>query len=255
VLGVVALAGLRPWATSSLTPNLSLAPGIGVALGDSTVVARAESGGVGTGGIAAPASPARVSAPVAVPGAVPKHRTSQPLLAVSPGRPLQAAPAPVPAPVSSPPAPELPPSPEPVVATPAPAQAPAPPLVATVENGEQGTAGRPGTSVFGGEPERSCEGDEYVISVTFEETEGEEVDYELVEADILLQRLEADGSRTELHLRGDLNDVRSLVATFVSAGNCVLVEVQPPFGTDPAEDASDAGAEAAGTGAPEPVLP
>jgi hypothetical protein len=129
--------------------------------------------------------------------------------------------------------------------------------LAAVESGGQGTAGRPGTSVVGGgEPERGCEGDEYVITVTFEEAEAEEVDYELAEADILLQRLEADGSTTDLHLQGDLTDVRSLVATLVSEGNCVQVEIQPLPATDPAEEAPDAGAEAAEPGdLPEFVLP
>jgi hypothetical protein len=244
VLGAVALAGLRPWATSSIVPSLIPSPGIDAALGDATVVARAGSPGVGTGGVAAPASPARVSAPVAV--SVPKRRAAdaQLVLAVSAGRALKAsAPVPLPAPQPSP-------APEPVVATPAapPAQAPAPPLVASVPSGSPGT-GRPGTSVIGGgAPEQGCEGDEYVIAVTFEEVEGEEeVDYEEAEAEILVKRLETDGSATELHLRGDLSDVRDLVAALVSDGNCVQVDVEPLPGTGP-EEAPDAAGEAAEPG-------
>ncbi|HEY6550351.1 MAG TPA: hypothetical protein VIY71_04030 [Solirubrobacterales bacterium] len=257
MLGAVALAGLRPWATSSVVPNLSLAPGIGVGLGDATVVARAGSPEVGTGGIAAPTSMARVSASVAVPGTGAKQHASQPVLAVSPGRPLRAASAPVPD--SPPPAPEPSPAVEPVVTTPAPAQAPAPPLVASVPSGPSGppgTAGRPGTSVIGGGgPEQSCEGDEYVITVTFEEVEDEEVDYEEAEADILVERLEADGSATELHLRGDLTDVRDLVATLVSEGSCVQVDVVPPE-SDPVEEGSEAGIDAAESDeVAEPALP
>jgi hypothetical protein len=247
VLGAVALAGLRPWATSSIVPSLIPSPGSSVALGDATVVTRAGSRGVGTGGVAAPASPARVSAPVAV--SVPKQgAVSQPVLAVSPGRALETA-ALVPA--SSPPASEPHPAPEPVVATPAspPAQAPAPPLVASVPSGSPGTAGGPGTSVVGGGgPEQSCEGDEFVITVTFEEAEGEEVDYGKAEADILVQRLEADGSPTELRLRGDLTDVRDLVATLVSEGDCVEVEVKPLPGAGPEEEVSAAAVEAAEPG-------
>jgi hypothetical protein len=254
VLGAVALAGLRPWATSSIVPSLIPSPGVDAALGDATVVTRAGSPGVGTGGVAAPASPARVSAPVAV--SVPGQHASRsgPVVAVSPGRALKTA---VPVPASSPPASEPHPAPVPVVATPAspPAQAPAPPLVASVPSGSPGTAGGPGTSVVGGGPEQSCEGDEFVITVTFEEAEGKEEDYEQAEADILVQRLEADGSVTELHLRGDLTDVRDLVATLVSEGNCVQVDVEPPE-NDPAEDISEADTDMAEPGdVAEPALP
>jgi hypothetical protein len=121
--------------------------------------------------------------------------------------------------------------------------------VASVPSDSPGTVGRPGTSVVGGgASEQSCEGDEYVITVTFEEAEGEEADYEEAEADILVQRLEADGSATELRLRGDLTDVRDLVATLVSEGNCVQVDVEPLPGVGPGEEASDAGDEAAEPG-------
>ncbi len=38
-LGLAALAGLQPWATDSVAPRLSLAPGLGVALGDAVPLA------------------------------------------------------------------------------------------------------------------------------------------------------------------------------------------------------------------------
>jgi hypothetical protein len=144
-----------------------------------------------------------------------------------------------------------------VTPTPAPEQATAPPLVATIDNGSSGASGRPGTSVVGGggEPEQSCEADEYVITVTFEEVEGEEVDYEQAEADILVKRLGADGSETEVTLRGDLTDVRNLVATLVSEGNCVQVNVVPPE-DEPAEGVSEAGPDVAVPGdVAEPAVP
>ncbi len=120
--------------------------------------------------------------------------------------------------------------------------------MATVDNGSSGTSGRPGTSVVGGgEPEQSCEAGEYVVTVSFEALDGEEVDYELAEAEILVKGLGADGSETEVTLRGDLSDVRSLVATLVSEGNCVQVNIVPPEG-EPAEGASETGAEAAESG-------
>ena len=227
-----------------------------MALGDATAVARGGSPGVGTGGIAAPTSAAKVSAPVAVSAPEPDASRPGPTLAVSAARAVQAA---EPAPVSAPPAAEPAPSPEPVVATPAPsaAQAPTAPLVASAPSGSPGTTGRPGTSVVGGGgPEQGCEGDEYVITVTFEEAEAEgDTEEAAAEADILVQRLEADGSTTDLQLRGDLSDVRDLVATLVSDGNCVQVDVEPPPGSG-AEEAPDAGDEAAEPGeVPDAVLP
>lgn len=251
MLGVVALAGLRPWASSTVVPTLIRPPGTSAALGEATVVARGGSSGAGPGGVAAPAPPAKVSAPVAV--TVPTRRAAHPAqaLAVSAGRAVQAA---TPVPVSPAPAPEPNPAPEPVVAPPAPplppaAQAPAPPLVASAPpSGSPGATGRPGASVAGGgELERSCEGDEYVITVTFADAEGKEVEHEEAEAGILVQRLEADGSTTNLQLRGDLTDVRDLVATLVSEGNCVQVDVEPLPGPG-AGEAPDAGDEAAEPG-------
>lgn len=250
------MVGLRPWATTSVAPDLSVSPAIGVAVGDSNVVAEAASPGVGTGGIAAPRqrSAAAVSTPTPVAESAPKRHASQPLLAVSAGRALQAS---APTPVSSPPASEPAPLPEPVAATPTPApeQTAAPPIVATVDNGAPGTSGRPGTSVVGGgEPEESCEADEYVITVTFDQAEGEEVDYETTEAEILVKRLEVDGGGTEVTLRGDLTDVRDLVATLISEGNCVQVDVVPPAG-EPAESVAEPAPDAEPGDIAEPTLP
>jgi hypothetical protein len=247
LLGVVALVGLRPWATTSVAPDLSVWPGIDAAVGDSAVVAEAAPSASGTGGIAAPRSTPTVSAPAPAPVPTPERHAAQPLLAVSAGRALIAA---APSPVASPPAPEPAPSAEPVAATPAPAPeaAPAsPPVVASVPSGAPGTSGGPVTSGVGGpEPEQSCEGDEYLITVTFEEVEseeieGEESDHEEAEADIVVRKIGTDGSETEVKLRGDLSDVRSLVATLVAEGNCVDLEIgttaedgTPSGGTSPA---------------------
>jgi hypothetical protein len=128
--------------------------------------------------------------------------------------------------------------------------------VANVGNGGQGASGGPVTSGVGGqEPEQGCEGDEYLITVTFEEAEGEDADYEEAEAEIVVQRLEADGSATEVQLRGDLTDVRDLVATLVSEGNCVRVDVVPPEGA-PAEGIPGTGGDAVEAGdAAESALP
>jgi hypothetical protein len=127
--------------------------------------------------------------------------------------------------------------------------------VATVDNGAPGAFGQPGTSVIGGgEPEESCEADEYVITVTLDQAEGEEVDYKTAEAEILVKRLGADGSETEVTLRGDLTDVRNLVATLVSEGNCVQVDVVPPEG-EPAESVAEPAPSAEPGDVAEPALP
>lgn len=238
-LGVVALAGLRPWATSSVAPNLSLSPAIGAALDDATVVAQADSPEVGNGGTAAPVSPGAVSPPAVV--SVPKrHASTSPVLAVAPARALSAAEGPstaAPKPALTPEPPVPTPVP-PVEAAPAPALAVAPqPAVpgAPVPSGGPSTAG-----VGGGKQGPSCEGGEYVITVTFEEEEGEE-GYEQSEADILIQGMGADGSEEELELRGDLSDVHSLLETLVSEGACVRVDIVP-FGEDkPSPEAGEPG--------------
>ena len=89
-LGVVALAGLRPWATSSVVPSLSLSPAIGAGLDDANVVARAASPEVGNGGTVALVSPVGASSPggVRVPG---QDASASPVLAVAPARALSVA--------------------------------------------------------------------------------------------------------------------------------------------------------------------
>ena len=85
VLGAVALAGLRPWATTIGGSDLSPSPGIGAALGDATAVARAGSPGAGTAGLPLPVSGAEVPRRSVV--SAPKQRASDSgsALAVSAG--------------------------------------------------------------------------------------------------------------------------------------------------------------------------
>ena len=71
----------------------------------------------------------------------------------------------------------------------------------------------------------SCEGDEYLITITFLD---EESTVEEAPVAIVLERLNEDGTTDELHLEGDLNDARSLAATLSSEGNCVCLEVVAP---------------------------
>jgi hypothetical protein len=252
-LGAVALIGLRPWATTSVVPNLSVSPGIGVALGDAAVVARAASPGAGTGGIAAPHPAGEVFAPVAVAAPVPGPNSPRPVLAVSPGRPLTVSAS---APIESPPAPGPAPAPAPVAVTPVPApeQAPPQPVVAVAGNPGLSSPGGPISSgVDGPEPEPACEGDEYVITVTFEEVEGEEGDREEAEADIVVRQIDPDGSEPEVQLRGDLSDVRSLIATLLAEGNCVHLEAGTAAGGGvPSDGTSQVVVPAEGTPPPAP---
>lgn len=230
LLGAVALAGLRPWETDSVGPNLAIAPGLGVALGDSVEVAPAPAPAPGTVADArvAPASPSILAAePAAAPR--PSEGDAAPVLAVSPGRAVATAgfePDPQPAPAV--PAPASPPAPQPIAQAPAPAAEPAP-VVATVPVRGAGGAGTPGTAGTppGGEvePPQSCEGDEYLITVTFASPEAELEDSPV---SILLQRIASDGSESELELEGDLSDARALIDLLSSEeGNCVQVEYLP----------------------------
>ncbi len=255
-LGAVALAGLRPWATSSVAPNLTLSPAIGVALGDAAVVAQASSPEVGNGGTAAHVPTAAVSPPAGV-AAPRRHASASPVVAVAPARALSVS---EPAPAPSTPAPEPAPSPEPAVPTPAPVTEPAPESALAVAPqpaapGAPATSGGPSTAgVGGGELGPSCEG-EYVITVSFEEEPGDE-GYGQSEADILIQGVAADGSEEELELRGDLSDVHGLVETLVSEGACVRVDIVPFGEGEPSPEVVEPGAVPAEPGdAAEATLP
>lgn len=92
----------------------------------------------------------------------------------------------------------------------------------------------------GGSPPltESCEGDEYVITVTFLD-EGTTVEEAPVE--IVLTKLNEDGTTDELQLEGDLSDARALASTLEAEGNCVKVEIAQP-GEEGAEEAEEPGA-------------
>jgi hypothetical protein len=79
----------------------------------------------------------------------------------------------------------------------------------------------------------SCEGDEYVITITFLD---EESTVEEAPAEIVLARLNEDGSTDELTLEGDLGDARALASTLEAEGNCVTVEIARPRGEENAEE-------------------
>ena len=87
----------------------------------------------------------------------------------------------------------------------------------------------------------SCEGDEYVIAITF--LDGESTAEE-APVDIALERLNEDGSIDELQLEGDLDDAHALVSTLEAEGNCVKVQIVQPESGESLEEVPGAGEEA-----------
>jgi hypothetical protein len=87
----------------------------------------------------------------------------------------------------------------------------------------------------------SCEGDEYVITITFldEESAVGEAPVEIV-----LEQLNEDGSNDELQLEGDLGDARALAATLEAEGNCVKVEIAQPEEEESVEEVPGSSEEA-----------
>jgi hypothetical protein len=85
----------------------------------------------------------------------------------------------------------------------------------------------------------SCVGDEYVITVTFLD---EESAVEGAPVEIVLERLNEDGTIDELQLQGGLGDARALAATLEAEGNCVTVVIAEPGG-EGAEEAPESGDE------------
>jgi hypothetical protein len=178
-LGIAALINSQPWAPSSVSPRVGVAPGLEVALGDAVAVSHGRqlavapaapaAGGKarmvvdrvgGGGGENAPQlgiGPARVAKapqPVATPEGAPAPHASEPLPA--PGTAPASAPEAVPVAAPAPP-----PAAEPVPA--------APGRVAGGEGGPQGPiAGGAGEGAL--TEVQVCEGDEYTLSFSRSET-------------------------------------------------------------------------------------
>lgn len=93
----------------------------------------------------------------------------------------------------------------------------------------------------------SCEGDEYLLTITFldEESTVEEAPIEIV-----LERLNEDGTTDELQLEGDLGDARALASTLEAEGNCVTIEIAQPEeeGTEEVPGEPGASEEVPGSG-------
>lgn len=218
-LAALALAS-RPWEQDSLTPGVSVAPGLGAAVEDAVALAPKRSAGLSAGRVA-PQTPA-VAQAIAAPLPTAQD-AAEPVLAVATARPLAQAPV---TPVASPPptAPPIPPtSTSPPQAAPELALAPPPaPAVPPTRPGP-GAPPPPGTAGPGvPPPEAPCEGDEYTVTISVS-GDPEEEGAEELPVEILIQRLESDGSISELQLEGELSDAQALVELLVAEGNCVEV--------------------------------
>jgi hypothetical protein len=243
LLGIVALLGLRPWTTDSVTPNLIVPPGGGAGVGDATAVPRVPTLAVAPGRAVAAPGPAVGAALVSTPVSGSAH----PVLAVAPARALASAPQPPASPTQPQPPVEAPeqPAPQPVSAPPEP---PAPVLAeATPPPAE---TGGPGGPIVAGveppeEPSGVCEGTDYEVTVAFDV---EAIFGDRTDAEIVLRRVGSDGSEVELHVEGGLDDLLALLDQFDSEGPCVTVGFEPL--------ASDGAAQPEQPSEPpEPILP
>jgi hypothetical protein len=251
-LGAVALFGLKPWATTSVSPSLSVSSGLGLALGQEKAVAKAPSAAPSADIAAHRVAGGKPAAVVAKPTAhAPARHDSHPSTGVSPAQPVPVSavtPSPSPPavtqPVDAPPeaAPEPPPSP----GSPA-------PVVAGAEEGAQAPPVTAGVEEESDEPEQSCEGDHYKVTISFEI---DEATGERFPTEILVEQIEGDESVSELRVDGDLSDYRDLIAALGDEGACVEVEFVPAGEGEDAGEAPEADVEAAEPGeAPEPAVP
>ncbi len=92
----------------------------------------------------------------------------------------------------------------------------------------------------------SCAGDEYVIAVSFLDEGSAAPTAEEAPVEIVLKRLNEDGSTDELQLEGHLSDAHALASMLEAEGNCVEVEIaQPEAEETPAKgEAPESGEEA-----------
>jgi hypothetical protein len=258
LLGLVVLWGLKPWEDGSDAPRV-VPLGIEQAVGDGKALPSGSTASV-AGGRVAPAGPKLV-----VQAGEPVERSRDggvvSTVAVAPAKAVALAEVPsspeVPAPESGSGA-EVPSGGATDVE--APPEGTSSPVMVPVSTGGGGSPGGPvapgGPISSGGGPvPESCEGDEYLVTVTFLD---EEVEDEEAPVEILLQRFNEDGSvEDELKLEGDLADARILVLKLETEGRCVEVEIaQPNEEGEGEEEAPETGGEVAEPAElPEPALP
>ncbi len=245
-IALFVLWGLRPWEDNSADPQ-RVPLGIEMAVGDGNALSAAPVASVAAGAVVRTGPKAKVGlAESTSNGPADGGVKKSPRLAVAPGQavavsPGEAAPAPGAPGVTVPAAPEA----QPVSTAPAaPATTPAAaPLATTAEGAKPG--GGP-VSAGGGGFKESCEGDEYLLTITLldEEPVGDESP-----VDIVLARLNEDGTTgDELQLEGDLSDARALASTLEAEGNCVQVEIAQPEEEEGGEEVPGASEEAPESG-------
>ena len=99
-----------------------------------------------------------------------------------------------------------------------------------------------------------CEGDEYVITITFLDEESTAPTVEEAPVEIVLERVNEDGTTDELQLEGDLGDARVLASTLEAEGNCVTAEIAQPEEEGAEEEVEEAGASEEAPGSGEEVV-
>jgi len=245
-LALVVLWGLRPWEDNADPHEAPL--GIEMAVDGGKALPAASTAGVAAG-VAVPAGP-NVQAAQRVrreAGSSPTQNQNPSTAAVAPGQAIAVAEAP-----SGPagPAPESGAGEEvPSVGTTAgevPPEGTSSPVATPPGTTGGGSPKAPVTA--GAKPPvlESCEGDEYVITVTFLDEGSTAPTVEEAPVEIVLERLSDDGTTDELQLEGELSDARALASTLEAEGNCVKVEIAQP-------EAEGAEAEAGEPGASEEV--
>ena len=221
VLAVVGLASTQPWATESLAPRVSIAPGLGdeAAVGDALVVVRPRPNRLVRAAVSGAQRATLVSEPAGKPGGLAAEG-----LGVARARPLTGN-----APSSNPPSspqPQPSPSPDPapaaeLVPVQAPPAQPGPgPILAGVE-GEDSP--EPGTAVvdeFG--PLEVCEGDDYALALLLyiETVAGGEV------GETLAMHFEGGESEGTVYLEGASVGVVELVDLLLAEGECLTITVE-----------------------------
>lgn len=240
-LALVVLWGLRPWEDNADPHEAPL--GIEMAVTDGKALPATSTAGVAAG-VAVPAGP-KVQAAQRVSGDAgpsPTQNKNPSTVAVAPGQAIAVA--------------EVPSSP----ASPAPESGGGEEVpsggATTGEAPPEGTSSPVATpaGTAGGSPKgpvtagvkppvlEGCEGDEYVITVTFLDEESTAPTVEEAPVEIVLERLNEDGSTDELQLEGDVGDARALASTLEAEGNCVKLEIAPPEEEGAEEEAEVPGA-------------
>ncbi len=260
------LLGFQPWAANSVTPQLSVAPGLGVGLGDSVVVARDRQLAVAPARPAAGATPKFIATGVAVDSGDPK-----PQLGIAAAR-VVASPRPdvpsrgFPQPSQPEPTPVSQPAPVPVAGPVAAPPPPAEPVATPPTRGAGGGTSGPIGAGGGGEEEEGgtgeilqvCEGDEYTLRLApLEVSEDSEVPAPVVSHDLTVY-FGSSGEGAGFHLvlfDGQPVEIGEDAVPTESGKSCAQIDLGPLLG-GPLEAGTELHVEVVTLGEDlEPVVP